>query len=110
MRTFDSIELYINGGIWNGSQIIPEDWAEESVKPHIRTKRDDIPWWFGSEFGYLWNLKRINGYDTFYASGWGGQFLFGIPELNMIIVITSTDGDTMTLVWSLLEEYIFRAL
>lgn len=73
--------LYKNKGNWNGEQIISEDWVNKSFST------------YGSgEFGYLWEHKYImvdgKRFDSFMASGNGGQKINIWPELDMITVFT----------------------
>lgn len=73
--------LYKNKGKWNGERIISEDWVDKSFST------------YGSgEFGYLWEYKYImvdgKRYDSYMASGNGGQKINLWPELDMITVFT----------------------
>lgn len=53
--------LYLNGGQWDGKQIIALNWIEESIKPRFNTQNRQVV--TGStEYGYLWWLKHIKGY------------------------------------------------
>ncbi|MDC8003894.1 serine hydrolase [Aureisphaera galaxeae] len=82
-------QLYLNKGQWNGTQIIPEAWVEESFQKHVQLQdvRDK------NHYGYQWwhDTYEINGkaIATIEARGAGGQFIFIIPELDSVVVITS---------------------
>jgi CubicO group peptidase (beta-lactamase class C family) len=87
-------QLYLNGGIWNGKRIVSEDWAEESAKPHATLYQAD-------DYGLAWwhSTYEVEGQDihTYYASGNGGQMLFVVPELELVIMINAgnySDGRT----------------
>ena len=83
--------LYLNGGKWGEKQIVSKQWIKESLKPRFKTQDQQVitgP----TEYGYLWWLKDIKGYPSFFASGRGGQFIIIIPDLDMVIV-TTADGD-----------------
>ena len=79
--------LYLNKGNWNGRQIISEKWIEESTKISYRF---DNPYVDG--YGYFWWIRTfdINGkkYETYYAAGNGGQYIFIFPEIKMVVVFT----------------------
>lgn len=82
-------QLYLNKGKWKGKQIISENWVEESFKKYMRLQdRKDK-----NEYGYLWwhDTYIINGkaIKTIEARGAGGQFIFIIPELESVVVITA---------------------
>ncbi len=84
--------LYLNLGNWNGQQIIPEEWILESVSPdqRLKEKKDYYPAWIknsGLYYKYFWwGGKAVNsGYDYF-AWGQHGQYLYIVPQKNIIMV------------------------
>lgn len=77
-------QLYLNNGVWNGTQIVPKEWIEISKKPYsiINEKK-------GIAYGMLWklNLDKTNKKAvSFYHTGLEMQLLGVYPELNMVIV------------------------
>ena len=77
--------LVLQHGQWNGSQLVSSDWIDQSIKE--QTRIDD-----GQPYGYLWWMAGavVNG-ETFrvvYASGNGGQYIFVVPDLDLIAVFT----------------------
>jgi CubicO group peptidase (beta-lactamase class C family) len=78
-------ELYLNKGKTNGRQIIPENWIDNSLKPHTESTREQ-----GRYYGYGWWLRSMAGHDTAYAWGYGGQYIFLVPDLDLVIVTTSS--------------------
>lgn len=82
--------LYVNRGVWNGKQLIPAAWIEESVRPHVQV--DSSLW-----YGYQWWLQRLPGADTTQSArndviqgrGWGGQYVLAVPRLDLVVVTTS---------------------
>lgn len=92
-------ELYLHGG----GGIVPRAWVEESLRPHARIDDD------GTEYGYLWWLRRYRGEQCFYMSGMGGNRVHVFPELELVAVITTTNfarRDAHALSDRLLEERI----
>jgi len=79
--------LYLNNGLIDGNQIIPEEWVRDSIEYDSRFESD---WGPMTErgYGYKWWLGKIHDYEIFHASGMGGQYIMNIPELNMVIVTT----------------------
>ncbi len=79
-------QLYLMGGVWNGNRIISAEWINESSR-----KRFDV-YANGTGYGYQWwtNQFRANGQTihAFSAEGWGGQFIYVFPSLNMVVVFT----------------------
>lgn len=78
-------ELYLNNGLYNGNQIIPAQWVQESTDIHILTNLNG----FEPAYGYLWWVNNDLAHDLFFASGYGGQFIVVVPELELVVVATS---------------------
>ena len=73
--------LFLNGGKWEGQQIVSSDWVAEAVKPHVNAGEDD--------YGYGWWIDN----DSYAASGRGGQNIFVVPSLKAIVVTTGAGFD-----------------
>ncbi len=80
--------LHLNGGRWQGRQLISPSWIERSTSSLTQ---------IGSKgYGYLWWHQRFpittagstQTVDTFLASGNGGQKIFVAPSLQLIAVFT----------------------
>jgi CubicO group peptidase (beta-lactamase class C family) len=76
-------ELYRNGGRHDGVQVVPEEWVAESLEPRASSR------WTGDGYGYGWFLTDVHGHGMFYAWGYGGQFIFVVPDLELTVVTTS---------------------
>jgi len=78
--------LVLNQGSFGNRQIVSKEWIEESTAPQVATHIDS------DHYGYQWwniDLKSHGKtYNTIWANGWGSQFIFIIPELNVVIVTT----------------------
>ena len=80
-------QLYLNKGKWNGVQIVPQKWVEESTTPQILTGRTDSTY-----YGYqLW----INGdrQGSYAFNGMLGQNVFIYPDINMVVVTNAGNSD-----------------
>ncbi len=77
--------LYLNRGVWDGRQIIPAEWVDTSTADHISTGRQGYA---GTKYGYQWWLGWIQSPGFYAASGYGGQYIFVIPEKNLVVVFT----------------------
>ena len=84
MRTRDMAKfgyLYLKGGNWSGKQIVPQSWIEESTKKHIK-----VTWGRIAEYyGYKWYIHSFG----FHSLGWRGQYIFVIPQQDLVVVFTS---------------------
>ena len=83
-------QLLLSDGAWNGRQVIPPDWIMQSVIPRFQA----VGYFGGTLFyGYQWWLGRslAEGKEVRWiaAFGWGGQRIFVIPELDMVVMMTS---------------------
>ncbi|MET0501573.1 MAG: serine hydrolase [Candidatus Binatia bacterium] len=76
-------ELYLNGGRVKGKQIVSETWIKESLTPRTRSR------WSNREYGYSWWIDSLGGHTTYYAWGHGGQFIFTVPALKLVVATTS---------------------
>ncbi|MBO0323894.1 serine hydrolase [Muricauda sp. CAU 1633] len=86
-------QLYINGGSWEGTQVISESWVENSTSKKIEnTEYNDYAyhWWRYSSSHYVYN--HINTEDIYYAVGYGGQFIWIVPHLGLVVVSTAGNG------------------
>jgi CubicO group peptidase (beta-lactamase class C family) len=98
--------LYLNRGVWDGQQVIPSEWIEASTKRHIQVPEPLEPW--DLYMGYLWWLHE----DGIYAAhGMKGQFIYVIPEFDMVVVITSHIPDAkFSQPQMLIRDYIIPAV
>jgi CubicO group peptidase (beta-lactamase class C family) len=80
-------QLYLNGGQWEGRQIVSREWARKSSAA-LRVLSPTT----GQTYGYLWNSVAYdrNGrkLHAFFPGGNGGQVYIGIPELDLLIAFT----------------------
>jgi CubicO group peptidase (beta-lactamase class C family) len=77
--------LYLHGGYWDGQQLIPGAYIQASVQAH-----NAGGWPEGSAYGLLWWITTLEKHAAFFAAGLGGQYIFVIPNLDMVVVISST--------------------
>lgn len=81
--------LYLCNGRWGDKQIVPEEWVRESLRTHVDLTVAGQP---PSGYGYLWWIlapdPRGNGQQDIHAArGRFGQFIFIIPEHDMVVVV-----------------------
>lgn len=119
MRPRDMVklgQLILNKGLWDGRQLVPEDWIIQSTRVHsvphpIRHAQDRT---FG--YGYQWWLqpfRKLSGErDTWAisAEGIGGQFIIAVPQYRAVLVTTGLHYTKDTDEDRLLADYILPAL
>jgi hypothetical protein len=107
--------LYLNDGAWDGRQIVSSDWVAISVSRQATNDRgpdygyhwwvyneSDIPAWrvlasrspsphlgYTTRIAHQWGTNSQAFPFTAYAAvGYGGQFIFVIPNLDIVAVFT----------------------
>ncbi|MBN2128811.1 MAG: serine hydrolase [Sedimentisphaerales bacterium] len=77
-------QLFLQQGRWDGEQIIPAAWIEESTRSYSQTGTPHLG------YGYMWWTATGDFYGMkdgdYYASGYGGQKLFVLPRINTLVV------------------------
>lgn len=79
-------QLYLQGGRWDGRQVVPAEWVEQSLTPRT------VSSWNRNDYGYGWWSRRIAGERVWFAWGYGGQYVFVVPDLELVVV-TTTDPE-----------------
>jgi CubicO group peptidase (beta-lactamase class C family) len=93
-------QLFLDEGVWEGEQIIPKDWIKESTREYISATLED-------GYGYQWWTDDSGFY---LALGFGGQFIYVIPEKEMVVVFTSDlEEEDFYTPQNLLTDYIIPA-
>ena len=77
-------ELYQNGGRVGDRQLIPKSWIERTAVGRGRSR-----WGSDREYGYGFWIREFAGHKSVYAWGYGGQFIFVVPDLDLVVVTTS---------------------
>jgi CubicO group peptidase (beta-lactamase class C family) len=78
--------LYLDGGVWDGRRIVSSEWVNASTRPQIVTDPDDPD---SSEYGYFWWIDGCSVHSCYRASGYAGQHIFVVPDLDLVVVATS---------------------
>jgi CubicO group peptidase (beta-lactamase class C family) len=80
-------QLYLDGGRYQGRQLVPASWVEASTRAHVQATDSDT-------YGYLWWRRDfVSGerkHPAFYMAGNGGNKVAVFPGAQMVVVITST--------------------
>ncbi|MEZ5319785.1 MAG: serine hydrolase [Vicinamibacterales bacterium] len=105
-------QLYLDDGRWQGTQVVPESWVRDSLRPHSDLGK-------GAGYGYLWwtwdagaldaaRYPVLSGQSIRLARGTGGQAVFLVPGLDLVVVHRAdTDrGRSVpgTAIWQMVER------
>ena len=101
--------LYLQRGLWNGRQVVPGEWIDSSF-----VRRTSSPW-NGNGYGYGWWTRTSRGVPVHYAWGYGGQFVYVVPALELVAVMTSDadsprEGGHNSALHALLDDHIVPAV
>jgi len=76
--------LYLNGGRWGDRQVVQAAFVGQAARRQVQ---GGFPEYEG--YGYDWWVTTIQGRRAFYAGGFGGQYILVVPELDLVVAITS---------------------
>lgn len=88
--------LMLNNGVWNNQRLLSPEWIQASTAELTETE----PSWQKHKFHhhYLWwhfnEVINGNPIRAFYASGNGGQTTMFVPQLEMVVAITTGNYNT----------------
>ena len=101
--------MMLKGGRWKSRQIVSHNWVKESTRAHIKAG--------GYQYGYQWwrgkTITNNQIIDAFWAWGHGGQFIFVLPELDLVVVFTAKHHDNpgySERAFDMLTNYIIPAV
>ncbi len=103
--------LYLNGGSYNGTQILPADWVQDSfdVSKAYSKPGANHDAYNAIGYGYQWWVPEGDE-GEFMAIGVYGQWIYVNPTSQVIIVKTSADPDFMEKDYELKHVEFFRAV
>jgi CubicO group peptidase (beta-lactamase class C family) len=103
-------QLILQRGSWNGTQVVSSTWIDAASAPRIMGE-------FLFFYGYQFWLGRslVNGHEVKWtaAVGLGGQRLYVIPELDMVVALNSgmyTSDRQGRVALQVLDRYVMPAV
>jgi CubicO group peptidase (beta-lactamase class C family) len=105
--------LFLNGGRWQGKQIVSEKWVAASSR--LQVGAGQLPAsCLADGYGYQWWLGsfHVRGQvaESYSAQGRGGQFIIVFPNLQIIAVFTGwNDNELIGQPLDMLQRYILPA-
>ncbi len=79
--------MYLQKGEFQGQSVVPADWIAEATTSKIQSEHPQYT------YGYLWWLFTAAGHPVYKMWGYGGQFAYLVPDLNLIMVTTTDTRD-----------------
>lgn len=95
-------QLYLNNGVWNGEQIISEQWVKDSTSVQFTRSSGT------ANYGYQWWVRTFgdNNYDAYFAQGHYGQYIFVVPDLKLVVVLTSHYEGNTSIYWQIMNNIV----
>jgi CubicO group peptidase (beta-lactamase class C family) len=88
-------ELMLNRGTVNGKQLVSQAWIARSVTSQVSISDSDP---YADFYGYMWYTKAepfgSGTIEVHFASGNGGNKIYIVPSLHMVVAITSSAYNT----------------
>jgi CubicO group peptidase (beta-lactamase class C family) len=78
-------QLHLDGGRWDGHQLLPADWVAEATSAQVPV--DHYPSTDG--YGYQWWISTADGHPAAVAWGFGGQLIEVVPDLDLVVVVST---------------------
>lgn len=93
-------QMLLQGGERNGRQIVPREWISRSMMAHVacdETRRFGYHWYNGYFASAVpsrprWDRNRLDAFQGAYGNG--GQRLWVLPTLDLVVVVTAGNYDT----------------
>lgn len=86
-------QLYLNKGVYNGAQILSEEWVKATIEPKSK------------DYGYLWWLHQEQNIKAYAALGFGGNGVYVVPALKLVVAVTAELKYVKQSPWSLLYDH-----
>jgi CubicO group peptidase (beta-lactamase class C family) len=106
-------QLVLNRGKWKGGQIVSEDWITQSTSCKVSREQTNKKY----DYGFLWweTEVELKGQKIKTILGWGvgGNYLFIVPEKNLVCVISAgnyNDSKAAKGSLELFENYVLPAI
>jgi len=100
-------QLYLDGGRWDGRQVVPANWVKEATSTQVKTQGPGFA--FSEGYGYQWWVTRERGHHAYAAIGFGGQMVEVIPDMRLVLVTAAETGDN-NLRWEQLRGMVADAV
>lgn len=81
--------LYLDDGQYEGNQIVPSGWVQDSLQTYSAGARGNIGRFRDIGYGYHWWSARAGDHRVNFAWGHGGQLIALVDDLDMVVVVTA---------------------
>ncbi len=78
-------QLFLQNGMWNGAQLVPEAWVQASTLNSAPNTPDDVG------YGFQWWLPANGDEGEYFARGIYGQYIYINPTKGVVIAANAAD-------------------
>lgn len=99
--------LYLNRGRWAGDRIVPASYVDASTSYQSSGDSTGL-----AAYGYQWWVTEAYGMPTYFALGFGSQYIYVAPDRDLVIVIVKGFDDPPPLVTAsrpMIENFVLPA-
>ena len=95
-------QLYLNNRVWEGEQIISSEWVEQSTRMQFDRSSGS------ADYGYQWWVRTFGeqNYPAYFAQGHYGQYIFVVPDLDLVVVFTSHYEGSTSIYWQYMNNIV----
>lgn len=99
-------QLLLNGGIWNGKRLLSEEFVHRGTSPLYDSR--------GIQYGYAWWIMTFphkgRKVMAFYAGGNGGQYVFVVPSLDLVVTFTGGNYNDRIPIYTARDDYMPKTI
>ena len=95
-------QLYLNNGVWEGEQIISSEWVKQSTTMQFDRSSGS------ADYGYQWWVRTFGeqNYPAYFAQGHYGQYIFVVPDLDLVVAFTSHYEGSTSIYWQYMNNIV----
>jgi CubicO group peptidase (beta-lactamase class C family) len=107
--------LFLNGGVWQNERIISQQWVDISTQKLIDPNNYTSNFSWADGYGYQWwiweDIYSV-AFPSYFASGWGGQWIIIAPQHDLVVVSTAGNyyTDMIMPIERVLVDYVIPSL
>lgn len=107
-------QLFIDNGVWQGQQLISPAWVADSVVRRVDLSSSGT---FSAAYGFQWWLDDFDHggqlVEAYVTAGYGGQYIFCIPDLDLVVAFTGqnyTNSAGVSNLYTMMQNFIIPAV
>ena len=94
--------LYFNSGQWQGQQLVPAAWVEQSTSAQYERGGGR------AAYGFQWGGRTFGDekYPAYFAQGHGGQYILVVPQLALVVAWNSDYEGATSIYWQMADAIV----